>query len=122
MQNKEKMLKEVERKPNNLICQRCFELKHMHERIKYKPPPADIPGTPTVLARHVHKMERDKILSQVLNKMYSRSIIIKVIDMANFEGSQIEEIYEHVNLKRHKLIIVGNKIDALPKGFDVDRL
>ena len=54
--------------------------------------------------------------------MYSRSIVIKVIDMANFEGSQIPELYDHVNMKKHKLIIVANKIDALPKGMKVDRI
>ncbi len=54
--------------------------------------------------------------------MYYKSIIIKVIDMANFEGSQIPEIYENVNKKKHKLIIVANKIDALPSGFSVERL
>ena len=67
-------------------------------------------------------MDREKILSSLLEKMYYKSIVIKVIDMANFEGSQIDEIYEHVNLKKHKLLIVCNKIDALPKGFSVDRL
>jgi 30S ribosome assembly GTPase len=67
-------------------------------------------------------MDREKILSSILEKMYYKSIVIKVLDMANFEGSQIEEIYENVNLKKHKLLIVCNKIDALPKGFSVDRL
>ena len=67
-------------------------------------------------------MDREKILKSVIDKIYFKSIVIKVIDMANFEGSQIPEIYENVNLKKHKLIIVCNKIDALPKGFSVDRL
>jgi ribosome biogenesis GTPase A len=48
-------------------------------------------------------MDREKILSSILEKMYYKSIVIKVIDMANFEGSQIDEIYENVNLKKHKL-------------------
>lgn len=67
-------------------------------------------------------MDREKILSSVLDRMYSRSIVIKVIDMANFEGSQIPELYDHVNKKKHKLIIVCNKIDALPKGMKVERI
>jgi len=32
-------------------------------------------------------MDRDRILKAVLEKMYFKSIVIKVIDMANFEGS-----------------------------------
>ncbi len=54
--------------------------------------------------------------------MYYKSIVIKVIDMANFEGSQIPELYDHINEKKDKLIVVCNKIDALPHGFSVDRL
>lgn len=118
----ENHLKDVEKRPGNLICQRCFELKHMHERLEYKPPPGDLPGVPTVLAHHVHLMDRDQILSSILDKMYFKSIVIKVIDMANFEGSQIPEIYENVNLKKHRLLIVCNKIDALPKGMTVERV
>lgn len=94
----------------------------MHDLIDYKGVTTDLPGVPTVLAHHVHKMDREKILSGVLDKMYSKSIVIKVVDMANFDGSQIPEIYENVNLKKHRLIIVANKIDALPKGTEVERL
>jgi len=42
-------------------------------------------------------MNREKILSSILDKMYYKSIVIKVIDMANFEGSQIPELYDHIN-------------------------
>lgn len=34
LSQKEKILRDIERKPNNLICNRCFHLKHMHERIE----------------------------------------------------------------------------------------
>ena len=116
-------MKDLERKPNNLICNRCFHLKHLNELLEYKGPQnLDAPGTPKPLAHFVQKMDREKILSSILEKMYYKSIVIKVIDMANFEGSQIPEIFENVNQKKHKLIIVCNKIDALPKGFSVDRV
>ncbi len=45
-------------------------------------------------------MNRQEILKSVIEKMYFKSIVIKVIDMANFEGSQIQEIYDNVNLKK----------------------
>ena len=67
-------------------------------------------------------MDREKILRAILDKIYPRSVIIMVVDMANFEGSLIPEIFENVNLKKHKLIIVANKIDTLPKGFEVKRV
>lgn len=66
-------------------------------------------------------MNREKIIEEVLYKMYPRSIVIKVIDIVNFEGSQIEEVYKNVNEKKHRLIIVINKIDSLPKGLNIER-
>ena len=123
VQKREKNFRDLERKPNNLICHRCYNLKHLHKLLDYNSPAnPEVPGTPKPLAHYVHTMDREKILKSVLEKIYFKSIVIKVIDMANFEGSQIPEIYENVNLKKHKLIIVCNKIDALPKGFSVDRL
>lgn len=73
----------------------------MHELLDFKGPAnLDLPGTGKLLAHHVHSMNRDEILKSILEKMYFKSIVIKVIDMANFEGSQIQEIYENVNLKK----------------------
>jgi hypothetical protein len=47
----------------------------------------ELPGTGKVLAHHVHSMNREEILKSIIQKMYFKSIVIKVIDMANFEGS-----------------------------------
>lgn len=47
----------------------------------------DLPGTGKVLAHHVQSMNREEILKNIIQKMYFKSIVIKVIDMANFEGS-----------------------------------
>ena len=54
--------------------------------------------------------------------MYSRSILIYVLDITNFEGSQIDEIYKLINDKKHRVLVVVNKIDALPLGFAVRNL
>ena len=43
-------------------------------------------------------------------------------DISNFEGSFDKEILKEVEKGKHKLLFVANKIDALPKGFTVDRL
>lgn len=75
-----------------------------------------------MLADHVGQMNRQKILDGVINSIYPRSIVIKVLDITNFEGSQIDEIFQDVNERRHRLILAVNKIDALPDGFSVDRL
>lgn len=57
-----------------------------------------------------------------MSKIYARSVIIYVCDMSNFEGSIVPEILRMVEKDHHKLIIVANKIDALPKGFKMETL
>jgi len=58
----------------------------------------------------------------MMSKIYARSIIVYVCDMSNFEGSLVPEIFRMVEKDRHRLIVVGNKIDALPKGFKIETL
>jgi ribosome biogenesis GTPase A len=58
----------------------------------------------------------------MFSKIYARSIIIYVVDMSNFEGSIVPEVLRMVEKDHHRLILVGNKIDALPKGFKIDTL
>ena len=42
--------------------------------------------------------------------------------MTNFEGSIVPEILEMVEKDHHRLILVGNKIDAIPRNFKIDSL
>ena len=56
----------------------------------------------------------------MLPKIYARSIILYVCDAANFEASIVPEIFTKIVKEHHILIIVFNKIDALPKGFKID--
>ena len=58
----------------------------------------------------------------MLPKIYSRSIIVYVCDAANFEASIVPEVFEMIEKERHRLLVVVNKIDALPKGFKLDSL
>lgn len=58
----------------------------------------------------------------MLPKIYSRSIILYVCDVANFEASIVPEVFEMIEKENHRVIIVANKIDALPKGFKLDTL
>ena len=58
----------------------------------------------------------------MLPKIYSRSIIIYVCDAANFEASIVPEVFEKIEKEHHRVILVVNKIDALPKGFKMDTL
>lgn len=58
----------------------------------------------------------------MLPKIYSRSIIIYVCDAANFEASIVPEIFDMIEKDRHRVLVVFNKIDTLPKGFKIDTL
>ena len=81
-------IEKLNKTPGNLICQRCHDLKYQQKLINYKGPlPANYAGSTVLLADHVNKMDRGKILDGVLGKIYPHSIIIKVVDIANFEGS-----------------------------------
>ena len=56
----------------------------------------------------------------MLPKIYPRSIIVYVCDAANFEASIVPEIFDKIIREHHRVIIVVNKLDALPKGFKID--
>lgn len=58
----------------------------------------------------------------MLPKIYSRSIILYVCDAANFEASIVPEVFRMIEKEKHRVVIVLNKIDALPKGFKLDTL
>ena len=58
----------------------------------------------------------------MLPKIYNHSIIIYVCDLTNFEASIIPEVFEMVEKKRHRLILVANKVDAIPQGYKEDTL
>mmetsp|Transcript_15942 Transcript_15942/g.24658 ORF Transcript_15942/g.24658 Transcript_15942/m.24658 type:complete len:199 (-) Transcript_15942:512-1108(-) len=45
-----------------------------------------------------------------------------VLDITNFEGSSIDEVFELINKGRHRVIFVINKIDAIPTGFKMHQL
>ena len=75
-----------------------------------------------MLAPHVNSLDRHKLLKEMKAKIFNRSIIIYVCDMSNFEGSIVPEILQMVEKDRHRLILVGNKIDAIPKNFKMDSL
>ena len=75
-----------------------------------------------MLAPYVNNFDREKLLSLMLPKIYARSIIVYVCDVANFEASIVPEVFEKIEKEHHRVIIVANKIDALPKGFKLDTL
>ena len=112
----------IERKPAlNLNCNRCHQLRSQNKLIKTEQRKFE-PGVPLKLSDYVANFDRGNIIRNLFKNIYSRSIIIYVIDITNFEGSQIEEIYNLINKGKHRVLVVVNKIDALPTGFKVSNL
>lgn len=119
-----KKMKKMEkgRNPDHfLVCARCNSLKSQSKLIETKLPVFEA-GRPLNLSEHVLSFNRANIVQTVFKQIYSRSIIIYVIDITNFEGSQIEEIYDLINKGKHRVLIVVNKIDAIPHSFKVQQL
>lgn len=97
-------------KTKPLICMRCFKLSKYgvqeQERVRHKLITKD-PAT---------------ILNTLKDKIPSRSIIVLVVDLIDFEGSLIEGVLELIKTKRAGLVLVANKCDILPKHYHYDRI
>lgn len=107
---------------NRNLCQRCRDLRFTNEKpTKEEALSYDDSGT-TLLAPYVNDFNRKELLRVMFSKIYPRSVIVYVCDMSNFEGSLADEILKEVEMKKHRLIFVGNKIDTLPSGFTIDRV
>lgn len=124
----EQSRRRVEMRPERqLICARCHQLKAQNRLLEQSPQSSSPAGKakagePVNLSDVVASFDREKIMKNIFQQIYSKSIIIYVLDIVNFYGSQIQEVYDLINSGKHSVIVVVNKIDALPKGFKTDRL
>lgn len=80
----------------NLICKRCFRLKHHNEV-------SDV----ELGAEDFYK------LIKTLSK--KDALIVKVVDIFDFSGSWIEDVTDIVG-KNKDIVLVANKLDLLPKS------
>lgn len=84
-----------------VICQRCFRLKHYNE------------------VQDVNLTDDDflKILNQVGK---SNALIVMIVDIFDFNGSWIPGMHRFVG--DNEIILVGNKVDLLPKSVKLNKL
>lgn len=84
-----------------LICQRCFRLKHYNE------------------IQDVSLTDDDflKILNGIGN---SDALVVKLVDIFDFNGSWLPGLHRFVG--QNKVILVGNKVDLLPKSVKKSKL
>lgn len=85
----------------DIICQRCFRLKHYNE------------------VQDVNLTDDDflKILNEIGK---SDALIVKIVDIFDFNGSWLPGLHRFVG--NNKILLVGNKVDLLPKSVKPNKL
>jgi ribosome biogenesis GTPase YqeH len=84
-----------------ITCRRCFRLKHYNEV-------QDV------------SLTGDDFL-KILNELGSRdALIVKIVDIFDFNGSWLPGLHRFIG--KNKVLLVGNKVDLLPKGLNHNRL
>jgi 30S ribosome assembly GTPase len=85
----------------HIICQRCFRLKHYNEI-------QDVSLT-------------DDDFLKILNEIgKSDALIVKIVDIFDFNGSWLPGLHRFVG--KNKILLVGNKVDLLPKSVKPKKL
>lgn len=88
--------KSVLEKNENILCKRCFRLKHYN----------DIEDV---------KMDNDDFIKALSVISEEDALIVKVVDLFDFTGSMISGINRFIG--NNDVILVGNKRDVLPKAI-----
>ncbi|RKD24665.1 ribosome biogenesis GTPase YqeH [Ammoniphilus oxalaticus] len=84
-----------------VICQRCFRIKHYNEVAQVS-------------------MDDDDFV-QILNGIASTdSLVVKVVDIFDFNGSWLSGLHRFVG--NNPILLVGNKLDLLPQAINPNRL
>lgn len=85
----------------SVICQRCFRLKHYNE------------------VQDVSLTDDDFL--RILNGLGKKdALIVKIVDIFDFNGSWLPGIHRFVG--RNKVLLIGNKVDLLPKSVKQGKL
>ncbi|MBM7649963.1 ribosome biogenesis GTPase YqeH [Bacillus ectoiniformans] len=84
-----------------IICQRCFRLKNYNEV-------QDVPLT-------------DDDFLKILNTLgETDSLIVKIVDIFDFNGSWLPGLHRFVG--KNPILLIGNKVDLLPKSVKPNKL
>ena len=84
-----------------VICQRCFRLKHYNE------------------VQDVSLTDDDFL--KILNELGKKdALIVKVVDIFDFDGSWLPGLHRFVG--KNPILLVGNKVDLLPKSVKRPKL
>lgn len=84
-----------------IICQRCFRLKHYNE-------PQDVKLTDDDFFKILHEIGREDAL------------IVKIVDIFDFNGSWLPGIHRFAG--KNPVLLVGNKMDLLPRSVKSEKV
>ncbi|WP_342433938.1 ribosome biogenesis GTPase YqeH [Neobacillus sp. FSL H8-0543] len=86
---------------DTIICQRCFRLKHYNE------------------VQDVSLTDDDFL--KILNGIgKTNALIVMIVDIFDFNGSWLPGLHRFVG--NNKVLLVGNKVDLLPKSINPNKL
>ncbi|CAH0347084.1 ribosome biogenesis GTPase YqeH [Bacillus sp. CECT 9360] len=85
----------------SIICQRCFKLKHYNE-VK------DVSLTDDDFLKILHEVGQ------------TDSLIVKIVDIFDFNGSWLPGLHRFVG--NNEVLLIGNKADLLPKSIKPNRV
>ncbi|OMJ73645.1 hypothetical protein SteCoe_27632 [Stentor coeruleus] len=91
-----------------IICMRCFKISKN--------------GTLPEVTCEINSKTPLNSLKSIFDPIKHYSIIIKVVDIIDFNGSFIKEVYDLAFEKKCHLILVLNKFDTLPVGARETRI
>ena len=84
-----------------IVCQRCFRLKHYNE-------PQDVKLTDDDFLKILHEIGREDAL------------IVKIVDIFDFNGSWLPGIHRFAG--KNPVLLVGNKVDLLPRSVKSEKV
>lgn len=86
---------------DNLLCQRCFKLRHYNEQT-------------------IVPLDSDDYLHMVSTINKTRSLIVHIIDIFDVNGTLLTNLPRIVG--NNPILLVGNKVDLLPKSTNQRKL
>ena len=91
-----------------LVCMRCYKLSHY--------------GQLTDTKAELVLKSPETLMTDIFGMVKYNSIMIKVVDLLDFNGSLIEEIFQRAAARKSHMILVLNKVDALPSDAKIERI
>ena len=92
-----------------MYCQRCFSIQQYHRDTQMV-----VPGSRRVFEKDEENLKMYQAIERVLKRIPENAIVIKVVDVLDFEASLIPELFDALSNRKIPVLTVLNKMDCLP--------